>query len=100
MKTHPFHKTRCLSIFLCTLNNININSIFRLSKLPLLLERLIGALQEGNGNEEELIKLNRAYQLSKEIVNHVNEAAKMALNQARLEEIQRHLDQSNFERYN
>ncbi|XP_044751624.1 rho guanine nucleotide exchange factor 12 isoform X2 [Coccinella septempunctata] len=72
----------------------------RLSKLPLLLERLIGAVQEGNGDEEELGKLNKAYQLSKEIVNHVNEAAKMALNQARLEEIQRHLDQSNFERSN
>ncbi|XP_045464464.1 rho guanine nucleotide exchange factor 11 isoform X6 [Harmonia axyridis] len=72
----------------------------RLSKLPLLLERLIGALQEGNGNEEELNKLNRAYTHSKEIVNHVNEAAKMALNQARLVDIQRSLDQSNFERSN
>ncbi|KAL3284890.1 hypothetical protein HHI36_019026 [Cryptolaemus montrouzieri] len=72
----------------------------RLSKYPLLLERLTGALQDGNGNEEELNKLSRAHQLCKEIVNHVNEAAKMALNQARLEEIQRHLDQSNFERSN
>lgn len=45
----------------------------------------------------ELSKLRQSHDRSKEILNHVNEAAKLACNRARLEEIQKHLDTSNFE---
>lgn len=75
--------------------------LYRLSKYPLLLERLI-ALVEKNLEldaefwQTELNKLKQAHDRSKEILKHVNEAAKLACNRARLEEIQRHLDTSNF----
>ncbi|CAG9824246.1 unnamed protein product [Phaedon cochleariae] len=74
----------------------------RLSKYPLLLERLIHSVEsdpeQAQQQEEELSRLKRAHHMSKEILNHVNEAAKLAHNQHRLEDIQRHLDTSNFER--
>lgn len=73
----------------------------RLSKYPLLLERLISSVEANTTSphaQEELIKLRRAHNFSKEILNYVNEAAKVAFNKARLEDIQRHLDTTNFER--
>lgn len=48
--------------------------------------------------QPELSKLKQAHERSREILNHVNEAAKLAYNCARLEEIQKHLDTSSFER--
>lgn len=73
----------------------------RLSKYPLLIERLLGGVEADADNpsaQEELAKLKRALHYSKEILNYVNDAAKLAWNRARLEDIQRHLDTSNFER--
>ncbi|KAJ8969103.1 hypothetical protein NQ317_006980 [Molorchus minor] len=74
----------------------------RLSKYPLLLERLISSVESDKEQEllqqEDLANLKRAHHLSKEILNYVNEAAKVALNRHRLEEIQRHLDTSYFDR--
>lgn len=74
----------------------------RLSKYPLLMERLIdhvkGLSKSSPEMVDELSKLKQAHIRSKEILNHVNEAAKEAYNKARLEDIQRHLDTSQFER--
>lgn len=74
----------------------------RLSKYPLLLERLIEYVQKlveiDSEAETEVKKLKQAYQRSRDILNHVNEAAKEAQYRARLEEIQRHLDTSMFEK--
>lgn len=73
----------------------------RLSKYPLLLERLINSVEANSSDshiQDELAKLRRAHHHSKEILNYVNEAAKVAFNKARLEDIQRHLETSNFER--
>ncbi|XP_074038354.1 rho guanine nucleotide exchange factor 2 isoform X3 [Leptinotarsa decemlineata] len=73
----------------------------RLSKYPLLLERLmhsIESLDSEHSQQEELSRLKRAHHMSKEILNYVNEAAKVAHNKHRLEEIQKHLDTSAFER--
>lgn len=73
----------------------------RLSKYPLLLERLINSVEANSSDshiQDELDRLRRAHHHSKEILNYVNEAAKVAFNKARLEDIQRHLETSNFER--
>lgn len=78
----------------------------RLTKYPMLLERLINCInnliakevQMDLDLEDELSKLKQAYDRSKEILNHVNEAAELASNRARLLDIQRHLDISSFER--
>uniref|UniRef100_A0A1Y1KTQ6 Rho guanine nucleotide exchange factor 12 n=3 Tax=Photinus pyralis TaxID=7054 RepID=A0A1Y1KTQ6_PHOPY len=75
----------------------------RLSKYPLLLERLIHIEEKHRQRDPdaalvELQKLRLAHDRSKEIVNYVNEAAKIACNRARLEDIQRHLDTSIFEK--
>nr|CAH7747399.1 unnamed protein product [Callosobruchus chinensis] len=76
----------------------------RLSKYPLLLERLMHSVEsnseevEDQARKDELAKLQLAMQKSKEILNYVNEAAKLAHNRHRLEEIQKHLDTSSFER--
>ncbi|XP_025837037.1 rho guanine nucleotide exchange factor 12-like [Agrilus planipennis] len=75
----------------------------RLSKYPLLLERLIDSEEklkdtDSGYTQAELNKLRQAHDRSKEILNHVNEAAKVAFNRARLEELQKHLDTSMFEK--
>lgn len=74
----------------------------RLSKYPLLLERLIDIVHKLKGTdvdaESELKKLRLAYQRSKEIVKYVNEAAKETQSRIRLEEIQRHLDTTLFDK--
>lgn len=69
----------------------------RLSKYPLFLERLIDTVEkslelDADYWQTELNKLKQAHDRCKEILNRVNEAAKLAYNKARLEEIQRHLD--------
>lgn len=74
-----------------------------MSKYPLLLERLIDSVEKTKERDPELAqaelgKLRQSHDRSKEILNHVNEAAKIACNRARLEDIQRHLDSSYFER--
>lgn len=73
----------------------------RLSKYPLLLERLINSLESNKEmderQQEELQRLKRAQHQCKETLNYVNEAAKVAHNQHRLEEIQKHLDTSSFD---
>ncbi|XP_072375594.1 rho guanine nucleotide exchange factor 12 isoform X3 [Diabrotica undecimpunctata] len=76
----------------------------RLTKYPLLIERLMHSVESSKDNDqplsqvEELAMLKKAHQMSKEILNQVNEAAKLAHNKHRLEEIQKHLDTSGFER--
>lgn len=74
----------------------------RLSKYPLLLERLINSVEcickDDKTQEDELEKLRLAHKLSKDILNYVNEATKLALNKQRLEDIQKHLDITAFER--
>lgn len=73
----------------------------RLSKYPLLLERLIGSIESNKElderQQEELQKLKRAHHECKEILNYVNEAAKVAHNKHRLEEIQKHMDTNSFD---
>lgn len=68
----------------------------RLSKYPLLLERLIDIVQKitdiDPDAEQELKKLKLSYQRSKEILEYVNDAAKEYQSKARLEEIQMHLE--------
>lgn len=68
----------------------------RLSKYPLLLERLIEIVQELSETdpeaEEELKKLKFTLHRSREILKFVNEAAKEVESRARLEDIQTHLD--------
>ncbi|KAL1517182.1 hypothetical protein ABEB36_000980 [Hypothenemus hampei] len=72
----------------------------RLTRYRLLLERLIksveAAEETSSDYKDELINLRQAHQSSKEILGYVDEAAKQAHNKHRLEEIQRHLDVSNF----
>lgn len=75
----------------------------RLSKYPLLLERLIDVVEKNVGTETEysqteLLNLQQAHNRSKEILNYVNEAAKQAWSKFRLQEIQKHLDTSVFEK--
>lgn len=78
----------------------------RLSKYPLLLERLINSVElinnmddKHNNEDDELGKLRLAHKLSKDVLNYVNEATKLALNKQRLEDIQKHLDLQAFERF-
>lgn len=75
----------------------------RLSKYPLLLERLIDIMEKNIGTQPEYSQseqqnLQQALERSKEILNHVNEAAKQAWGKARLEEIQKHMDTSQFDK--
>lgn len=76
----------------------------RLSKYPLLLERLIEVVEKNLDNDQleysqlELSKLQQAYNRSREILNYVNEAAKQAWSKFRLQEIQKHLDTSVFDK--
>ncbi|XP_066148059.1 rho guanine nucleotide exchange factor 12 isoform X2 [Euwallacea fornicatus] len=72
----------------------------RLTRYALLLERLIESVEAAEKTcsdyKDELVKLRQAHHCSKEILGFVNEATKLAHNKHRLEEIQRHLDVSNF----
>ncbi|XP_030755908.1 rho guanine nucleotide exchange factor 12 isoform X2 [Sitophilus oryzae] len=72
----------------------------RLTRYSLLLERLVKSVEAAekvcSDYQDELVKLKQVHQRSKEVLSHVNDAAKLALNKHRLDEIQRHLDVSNF----
>ncbi|XP_066256144.1 rho guanine nucleotide exchange factor 12 isoform X6 [Euwallacea similis] len=72
----------------------------RLTRYALLLERLIESVEAAEKTcsdyKDELVKLRQAHHCSKEVLGFVNEATKLAHNKHRLEEIQRHLDVSNF----
>ncbi|XP_050312480.1 rho guanine nucleotide exchange factor 11 [Anthonomus grandis grandis] len=70
----------------------------RLTRYPLLFERLIKSVDAASRDEykEELANLRLVHQHSKEMLSYVDEATKLAMNKHRLEEIQRHLDTSNF----
>lgn len=84
------------------LQGIITTEMQRLSKYPLLIERVIDHVQKlckSNAEfNDELAKLKQALARSREILNHVNDAAKQALNRARLEDIQKHLDTMQFDR--
>ncbi|CAH0546728.1 unnamed protein product [Brassicogethes aeneus] len=66
----------------------------RLSKYPMLLERLIN--NTDSSCVDELSNLKKAHQLSKSVANFVDEAVKLASNRHRLEEIQKHLEVSSL----
>ncbi|ENN79924.1 hypothetical protein YQE_03743, partial [Dendroctonus ponderosae] len=72
----------------------------RITRYPLLLERLVESVEAAEKTcseyKDELVKLREAHLHSKAILGFVDEAAKLAHNRHRLEEIQRHLDVSNF----
>lgn len=68
------------------------------------MERLIDSEEKNKQRDPELAqaelsRLKQAHDRSKEILNHVNEAAKIACNRARLKEMQKHLDTSLFEKF-
>ncbi|XP_066907035.1 rho guanine nucleotide exchange factor 12 isoform X2 [Halyomorpha halys] len=68
----------------------------RLTKYPLLLENLV---KYSKGcDSEEVNRLQRALERSKEVLNHVDSAIKEAENHNRLLEIQRRLDTSSYDR--
>ncbi|KAL0273501.1 UNVERIFIED_CONTAM: hypothetical protein PYX00_006146 [Menopon gallinae] len=67
----------------------------RLTKYPLLFKNLATYSQ---GYTEEEKSLHKAVELSKAILNHVNLAVKAAGDHQRLEEIQKRLDKSGFEK--
>lgn len=66
----------------------------RLTKYPLLFESLVKC----TSNEEELLNIKRAFERSKIILNHVNQAVREAEDQLRLSGIQKKLDASPFEK--
>ncbi|XP_076264707.1 rho guanine nucleotide exchange factor 2 isoform X14 [Rhynchophorus ferrugineus] len=72
----------------------------RITRYPLLLERLVKSVEAAekvcSDYKDELIKLKQVHHQSKEILSHVNDAAKLAHNRHRLEEIQRHLEIPSF----
>ncbi|XP_073986570.1 rho guanine nucleotide exchange factor 2 isoform X3 [Rhodnius prolixus] len=67
----------------------------RLTKYPLLFENLAKYTE---AETEEEIRVKRALERSKEILNHVDAAVKEAEDQQRLAEIQRRLDKSPFDK--
>lgn len=68
----------------------------RLTKYPLLLENLV---KYSKGcDSDEVNRLQRALERSKEVLNHVDSAIKEAENHNRLLEIQRRLDTSSYDR--
>ncbi|XP_035704307.1 uncharacterized protein LOC110844861 isoform X9 [Folsomia candida] len=67
----------------------------RLTKYPLLFENLCNCTAS---DSEEYKHIQRAVELSKDILTHVNSAKKEAEDQERLIEIQRKLDKPSFEK--
>ncbi|XP_047463106.1 rho guanine nucleotide exchange factor 12-like isoform X2 [Mugil cephalus] len=64
----------------------------RFTKYPLLLENIAKYTEDG----EERVKVKKAGECCKKILNHVNQAVKEAENKQRLEEYQRRLDLSSL----
>lgn len=78
-----------------TIIYINYYVFYRLTKYPLLFENLAKYTTSGT---EEAMKVQRAWERSKEILNYVNAAVKEAEDQHRLAEIQRRLDKGPFDK--
>ncbi|XP_050061635.1 rho guanine nucleotide exchange factor 12 isoform X7 [Aphis gossypii] len=76
------------------LKDILPTGMIRLTKYPLLFESLVKC----TSNEEELLNIKRAFERSKIILNHVNQAVREAEDQLRLSGIQKKLDASPFEK--
>ncbi|KAI5741903.1 hypothetical protein M8J77_000951 [Diaphorina citri] len=77
------------------LKDIIPTGMLRLTKYPLLFANLAKYTVD---NENELTKVKRALDRSKEILNYVNQAVKEAEDQHRLAEIQKRLDRTPFEK--
>jgi hypothetical protein len=73
----------------------SILSRFRLTKYPLLFENLAKYTEE---DTEELVGVLRAVERSKEILNHVNQAVREAEDNQRLNDIQKKLEKSGFDK--
>ena len=61
----------------------------RLVKYPLLLQRILDAT---SANHKDNLILEQSVQLSKDILNHVNDEIKEAENELRLEELQKKVE--------
>uniref|UniRef100_A0A1B6C0U4 Rho guanine nucleotide exchange factor 12 n=1 Tax=Clastoptera arizonana TaxID=38151 RepID=A0A1B6C0U4_9HEMI len=78
------------------LKDIIPSGMFRLTKYPLLLKNLEKYTTNGT---EEAVRVTKAEERSREILNYVNAAVKEAEDQHRLAEIQRRLDKSSFDKF-
>lgn len=81
------------------LKDILPSGMLRLTKYPLLFENL--AKCTANSEETlspEYLKVQRAVDRSKEILNHVNKAVKEAEDYQRLVEIQKRIDRTQFDK--
>lgn len=58
----------------------------------------LGTPAAPSGPSDELVRLRRAVDRSKEILNYVNRAVKEAEDNARLQELQKRLDKTAFEK--
>lgn len=73
----------------------------RLTKYPLLFENLYTiTLKVDPENETELVAIRRALDLSKRILDHVNQAVRIAEDAHKLQSIQKKLDRSNYDKDN
>ncbi|XP_050433576.1 rho guanine nucleotide exchange factor 12-like isoform X2 [Adelges cooleyi] len=77
------------------LKDILPTGMIRLTKYPLLFESLVKCT---NDDQEELANIKRAFERSKIILNHVNQAVREAEDELRLSGIQKKLDASPFEK--
>ncbi|XP_066992612.2 rho guanine nucleotide exchange factor 12 isoform X3 [Anabrus simplex] len=77
------------------LKDIIPTAMQRLTKYPLLFESLA---KYTSSSSEEVNGVQRAVERSKEILNHVNHAVREAEDNQRLNDIQKKLDKSGFER--
>lgn len=75
-------------------NNLFLFYNSRLTKYPLLFESLVKC----TSNEEELLSIKRSFERSKIILNHVNQAVRVAEDELRLSGIQKKLDATPFEK--
>lgn len=65
-----------------------------MTKYPLLFESLVKCTTA----EDELLNIKRSFERSKIILNHVNQAVRVAEDELRLSGIQKKLDASPFEK--
>jgi len=71
------------------------NGMQRLTKYPLIFENLCDCTPQ---DTQEYKHIQRAVELSKEILHHVNAAKREAEDQEKLNDIQKHLDKSALDR--
>ncbi|XP_066599508.1 rho guanine nucleotide exchange factor 12-like isoform X2 [Prorops nasuta] len=74
-----------------------LTGMLRLTKYPLLFEKLVKYTSENN--EKERAAVLRSLERSKEIVSRVNQAVREAEDYQRLAEIQRTIDRSAFDKF-